>query len=137
MITINKNSSNYVTVTLQEKTTITNPVYLFRFVCDLTGKEIVFTSTNLSTNTLRYDRFLIVEDVIGNQDLYNGVINLKDTGDYTYYVYEIASSSPQDLDYNNATSEVERGKMICFDSTETTTSSFSIDDVIDNYTFKE
>lgn len=136
MIIINKNSSNYVTVTLQEKTTITNPVYLFRFVCDLTGKEVVFTSTNLSTNTLRYDRFLIIEDVLNNQDLYSGVINLKDTGDYTYYIYEIASSSPQDLDYNNAIGEVERGKMTCFDSTETTTSSFNIDDVIDNFTFK-
>ena len=137
MITIYKNTSNYITVTLAEKTTISNPVYLFRFVCDLTGKEITFTSTNLSTNTLRYDRFLIVEDVLTNQDLYSGVINLLDTGDYTYFVYEIPSSSPQDLDYKNATGEVERGKMTCFDSTETTTNSFNIDDVIDNYTFKK
>ncbi len=137
MLTINKNSSNYVTVTLKEKTTITNPVYLFRFICDLTGKEIVFTSTNLSTNTLRYDRFLIIEDVVANEDLYNGVINLKETGNYTYYVYEITSSSPQDLDYNNAVGEVERGKMICYDSTEVVTKDFSIDDVIDKYTFKK
>ena len=109
MILINKNSNNYLWLTLAEKTTLSNPTYLFKFTNDLTKECVRFIcSANLSTNTQRYDEFLITE-TSGTNNYTSGVITLSPTGFWKYEVYE--QSSTTNLNEALSTGLVESGKV--------------------------
>ena len=109
MIKLEKNTTNDVVVTLTEKTTISNPTYLFSFKNDITNEYKNFIAADTSTATDRYNEFSIVEVGNGAEDLLNGEISLTEYGFYTYTIY--AQTSPTNLIPANADETVEIGKM--------------------------
>lgn len=108
MILINKNANNLITVTLQERTTLSSPTYLFKFTNDVTGSSVKFIATNTSSYTYRYDQFLITE-TSGSTNLTSGVITLSPNGFWSYTIYEQTSTT--NLNEAEATGIVETGKV--------------------------
>lgn len=108
MILINKGENNLITVTLNEKTTLSSPTYLFKFTNDITKQSVKFIASNISSYTYRYDQFLITE-TSGATNLTSGVITLSPTGFWSYTIYEQTSTTS--LDERLATSIVETGKV--------------------------
>lgn len=90
MFTIIKGQANTVVLTLSEKTTITNPVYLFEFTNVSTNDVKTFIAQDVSINKLRYNEFTITENVTEN--LLNGTVSLLDN-DYLCNVYEQSSTT--------------------------------------------
>lgn len=109
MIHLTKGEASQVVLTLKEKTTLTSPVYLLRFVNDTDKTEYAFISADISQYPNRYQLFAITEGVD---------VTLPLTGLYTYYVYEQTGSS---LDYTQATGLVETGKLRVEGEAETDT----------------
>lgn len=109
MININKNSQNVVVLTLTEKTTLTNPNYLFSFENGNTREVTNFISTDLSQYKSRYNEFLITETGTTFVNLTASTINIK-PGMYSYTIYQ--QTSPTNLNVSAATSVVEVGKVI-------------------------
>ena len=107
--------SNNCIFTLTEKTTITNPDYIFVFVDDHTGKKYACTATDISAYTSKYNKFNLI---VGSSNIpLSGQIGLVNYGFYHYYVYQ--SSDASTFDYTNIdttdlrtlTGLVETGKM--------------------------
>lgn len=107
MILINKNTENAVVLTLSEKTTLDPVYYLFEVINDTTNDVKCFLCTDISANKLRYNEFIITENV--NEDLLNGTVSLFLSGYYKYSIYEQSSST--NLDPTLATNLVEVGKL--------------------------
>jgi hypothetical protein len=112
VIIINKNSTNTVVLTLSEKTTLTNAVYLFEVINDQSGEVKCFIAEDISTNKIRYNEFNFIENA--TEDLLNGTFELGLSGFYTYNVYEQTSST--NLDPLLATNKIETGKLNLVDS---------------------
>ena len=119
MVIINKNSNNYMALTLTEKVTINNPTFLFRFTNDLTREAVCFISANLSNYTDRYDRFLVTE-TSSSLNASSGVIELKPTGSWKYEVFEQASTSNLNPALSGALLESGKVKVIGTDTTHAT-----------------
>lgn len=113
VILINKNSTNNRILTLAEKTTLTNVVYLFKVTNDQSGVVKCFIADDISPNPVRYNEFNFIENT--TEDLLNGTFELELTGFYTYNVYE--QSSTTNLDPTLATNLVESGKLEVPDNT--------------------
>ncbi len=113
MILINKNTSNTVVLTLSEKTTLTNAVYLFEVINDQSSEVKCFIAEDISPNPVRYNEFNFIENT--TEDLLNGTFELELTGDYTYNVYEQTSTT--NLDPALATNKIETGKLQVPDNT--------------------
>lgn len=94
MIVLNRETANEVHITVTEKTTITNPVYIFRLTSETSNATKQFVSTDVSTNTIRYNKFIIetVEDS-GSEDLDNAIVHMILEGFYNYEVYEAIAGS--------------------------------------------
>lgn len=82
---------NTVDLTLSEKTTITQPTYLFEFVNQITLKQSLFLSTDISQYPDRYNRFEITNQ-IGNNNPLIGEVDLTNEGYYHYSIYEQSTS---------------------------------------------
>jgi VCBS repeat-containing protein len=92
MVVITKGQANTVTVTLKEKTTITNAYYLWEFISKASGeKKYCIQPTYLSQYKDRYNQFIITEDSTPNPIA--GEVTLATTGEWSYNVYEQASAS--------------------------------------------
>lgn len=92
MIVINKGQANIVTVTLKEKTTITNAYYLWEFISKASNvKQYCIQPTDLSAYKDRFNQFIITEDSTPNPIA--GEVTLSLTGEWAYNVYEQASAS--------------------------------------------
>lgn len=83
--------NNTVDLTLSEKTTITQPIYLFEFVNQITLKKSLLLSTDISQYLDRYNRFEIINQV-GNNNPLIGEVDLTNEGYYFYSVYEQSTS---------------------------------------------
>lgn len=94
-----------LTFTLTEKTTISNPTYLFEFESDQTFDKYYVIAT-VQSSTKRANIFTIEEGV---NDPTNGQLILGNVGFYSYTVY--AQNSTTNLDPALADEEVESGKM--------------------------
>ena len=112
MIIINKNSTNTVVLTLSEKTTLTNAVYLFEVINDSSNESKCFIVEDISTNKIRYNEFNFIENA--TEDLLNGTFELGLSGFYTYNVYEQISTT--NLDPLLATNKIETGKLNLVDN---------------------
>jgi hypothetical protein len=110
MIKIIQGQTNIVVLTLKEKTTLTNPKYLFVFKNDQTNVESKFIADDESQYSDRYNRFAIKEK--SNPDPLDGEIRLSLDGFYTYIIYEQISNT--NLNPANATKVVETGKVQVF-----------------------
>ena len=113
VILINKNSTNNRILTLSEKTTLTNAVYLFEVINDQSGAVKCFICDDISPNPVRYNEFNFIEN--SNEDLLNGTFELELTGFYTYNVYEQTSTT--NLGPTLATNLIETGKLEVPDNT--------------------
>lgn len=134
MIYLQRVISNPVVLTLDEKKTLPEAAYLFRFTNDTSGQSVVFTCPDLSNQPQRYNRFFIEALQAGdpNEDLYDGKPILNLTGYWTYQIGEIVPSSPQDLDWSNITSIVETGKVFVQNPDEDVPAEFTQNDATDN-----
>ena len=107
MILINKNTTNTVILTLSEKTTLTNAVYLFEVINDMSNEVKCFIAADISTNKLRFNEFEFIENV--TEDLLNGTFSLTLSGFYKYNVYE--QSSTTNLNPLLALNLIDKGKL--------------------------
>ena len=94
MILINKNTENVTILTLSEKTTLTDVVYLFEVTHDVTNDVKYFIAPDSSTNKERYNKITITENV--TEDLLNGTVYLPNLGSYSYNIYEQTSTTNLD-----------------------------------------
>jgi len=108
MLIITKNTTNYLTLTLSERTEIENGYFLFVLKSKFEkGETRVFNSINTSTHKKRYDRFSVVETT--SPDNTDGEVNLF-KGEWDYFVYE---SESQTLDIEETTGKIlETGLLI-------------------------
>lgn len=97
MLQINKAESKSWYLTLTEKTTISNPTYLFSLTHRLNNAQYNFILTDISAYIERYNEFEITE----------GTTVTLDAGEYLYEIY--AQSSPSNLDPALANELVEQG----------------------------
>lgn len=111
MIQITKGIANTVVLTLKEKTTLTNPKYLFVFKNDQSNVDSKFIAADISTYPDRYNKFVITEKTSSPNPL-TGEVTLSLDGFYTYTIYEQTSST--NLNPANATKVVETGKVQVF-----------------------
>lgn len=116
MIKITRGQANVVVITLKEKTTLTNPKYLFVFKNDQTNVEAKFIAADTSTYPDRYNKFTITEKTTSPNPL-TGEVTLSLDGFYTYTIYEQTSST--NLNPANATGVVETGKVQVFQAAVT------------------
>jgi len=107
VILINKNTSNTVVLTLSEKTTLTNAKYLFEVTNDMSNDVKCFIAADISTNKLRYNEFVFIENV--TEDLLNGTFSLTLSGFYKYNVYEQTSTT--NLNPLLALNLIDKGKL--------------------------
>jgi hypothetical protein len=106
MIKIAKNTSNTICLTLKEKSTISSPYYLFRFISLANiGTEKAFIPIDTSSYPDRYNKFTITDSA--TELPYSGQMDFDPTGQWLYKIYEQSSST--NLIYQNATSLVEEG----------------------------
>ena len=108
MLLINKGEINNIFVTLAEKTTLSNPTYLFDFVNDITRHKITFIAQDVSQYTYRYNQFVITE-TSGTNYLTSGVITLSESMFYSYRIFEQVSTTNLDVALTGGL--VESGKL--------------------------
>lgn len=108
MLQINKAETKTWYLTLTEKTTISNPTYLFSLTHRLTNVAYNFILTDTSSYVERYNAFEVTE----------GTTVTLDAGEYLYKIY--AQSSPTNLNPDLANEVVEEGIVkVDFDVTRT------------------
>ena len=103
----NQLNSN-ITLTLSEKTTISDPVYLFQFESDQSKVSYYCICQDLAT-TAQKERYNLFDITEGTNDPLNSKLVLGLQGRYHFYIYEQAPGSPN-LDPTGLTI-VERGIM--------------------------
>ena len=112
MIVLTKNATTIFAVTLWEKTTLTNPIYLLEFINNLSKVKYYCIMADTSPNIPRYNKFTFIEGV---DDPTNGSLILGQGGFYNYTAYEQLSAS--NLNPTGLTI-VESGKMKLLDTAE-------------------
>jgi hypothetical protein len=93
-----KNNLQYLTVTVTEKSTLPNPIYLFKFVNQTTNVAYWFISPDLSEFKQRYNKFLFFDfaNPLPRESL-GGVITLGLQGFYDYEIYQTTLTNLDDL----------------------------------------
>jgi hypothetical protein len=81
-----KDNANTLTVTLTEKATVSNPIYLFKFTNQTSNVAYWFISSDTSQFKQRYNKFLLTEK--NNANTLNGEITLGLEGRYDYEIYQ-------------------------------------------------
>jgi hypothetical protein len=107
MIIITQGTTNTIILTLTERVTIANPVFLFECICDQTKQVYHVIASDLSQFSYRYNAFHITEKT--SPDTTNGEISLPLAGDYHYAVYQ--QSSGTNLDPTLVLGLLETGKL--------------------------
>lgn len=110
MLNISKGVVNILYVTVTEKTTISNPYYLFVFKHGITAVQRTFILTDVSAFPNRYNQFSFTE---GSGQ------KLLDAGLHYYTIY--AQSSSANLIPEDADEEVEIGVAYVSESTTSNT----------------
>lgn len=117
MLHLTKGQTDNIVLTLTEKATLTNPNWLFIFESRLTNETISFVilgSADLSAYKERFNSFdLVVNTYFANKTI----------GEYTYSIYEQASSS--NTNPALATGLVEVGQMNLKDATDFSFTSYT------------
>lgn len=112
MITITIGSTaNDVVVTLNERTTLTNPDYFIYVESIETGATATAYAPDTSLSTSRYNEFNFVETAGATPDPQNGELNLITPGYWNYTFYEAVGATPHTVQPASATGIVETGMM--------------------------
>ncbi len=89
-MTLTADSLNVIYLYLTSKTTIENPVYIFKFTSQTNWVDSLIVLTDISTNPIGYNQFeLLVADA--PQSPYNDYLNLL-KGEYLLKVYQSIDS---------------------------------------------
>lgn len=93
MLKITKNQANNLIVTVTEKTTITPAYYLLSLYSnDNMSTKVVRLTGNTSPNIVRYDKFVLSEVPLNQENLETAKINLN-PGTYDYIFYATTGST--------------------------------------------
>lgn len=130
-----KSIQNTVTLRLQANASTANPQWLFKLTCDQTGQSKVFAAEDISDFTEAYNLFRITEG--SSEDLSNGHVSLSPSGTWTCDVYEMAASSPRNLNVEDAIKKVKTEICIVYDGTEGEVNNFTEEEDRDNPVFDE
>lgn len=130
-----RGTQNTVVVSFQEKATTANPEFIIKFTSDVTGESKVIAVTDTSDYTERYNLFRITET--SDEDFYNSKLELTPSGQWTYTAYEMAESSPRNLNTDDALSTVESGVCIVYDGAEGSVNNFTEEESKDNPVFDD
>lgn len=123
MIYLTKGQTSDVIVTLTEKQTLSSPNYLFYFINRSDNDTVAFVKLNNTDTSAYKDRFNKFS--INASTYFNNTL----AGEWTYYIYEQASTSNVNPDL--ATSLLETGILRLDDST-----TFGFTEYETNNTFK-
>lgn len=111
------NGANIFVLTLNEKSTLTSPYYLMRFINDLTGTDkATILSSDTSTHPYRYNKFTFTEGV---DDALNSSLDLSPSGTWSYEVYEQESDTNLNLNHTGGLVEIGRVRVVGASATET------------------
>jgi hypothetical protein len=116
MIQLIQGQEGDIVLTLTEKTTLTNPYYLFVFTHETTKEVISFIKSYADDTSLypnRFNEFIFASTLFATASI----------GKYIYQVYEQASSTNKDVALT--TSMIENGKMDLNKSTSFTYPQYS------------
>jgi len=135
-VEINKNSVNKIAVTFSEKATYSNSEWLIKFTNDVNGANgsRVIAVDDISLFKTRSNIFYITES--NTEDLPNAIVKLDPPGSWTYIAYEMAPSSPRNMDIEDAIGIVEEGICDVVDLSKPEVITFKTDNEKNNYTFK-
>lgn len=107
---------NYLTFTLNEKVTLTNPGFVLVVKNDSTNKQVACKLvTDISTDTDRYNMYAV--ELVSSPSPLLGEIYLENHGWHKYYVYETLTPDAFDyagidsVDLSTLTGLVEQGKL--------------------------
>lgn len=119
MIVLTQSAPRTVVMTVTEKTTLSNPYYLFVFESrQATGHKVVLIAENTSTITVRYDEFTISHST--TPDPYNGEGDFTYTGEYAYTVYQKTGAQTLDIPASEYIVETGICKVMGEESSNTT-----------------
>jgi hypothetical protein len=96
---ITKAAANTLLITGREKVTVQSPVYLLRFVSELSGTDTAFIVADSSTHPARFQEFIFTEGATAQKTLAIG----------THYWYLYAQTSATNTNYLLADEEIDRG----------------------------
>jgi len=102
-----------VVLTLTEKTTISNPTFLFEFTSDTTKQSNTCICEDLSIEGAQRQRANIFNITEGTEDRLNSSLVLFNAGRYHYIIREQESTTNLDPDLSGAI--IERGIMLLAD----------------------
>lgn len=108
--------TNNVALSLKEKTTISEPTYLFEFINDTTGTSNTCICQDVSVIGAQRDRSNLFNITEGTDDRLNSKLILFNEGRYKYIVREQESTTNLDVSLSGAI--VERGIMILLSTAE-------------------
>jgi hypothetical protein len=83
---------NLFAISLNDKVTLSDPIYLFEFVNQITLKRSYTILADLSQGKEQYNRFALINQD-GNNNALQGEIDLTMQGYYNYTVYEQVSTT--------------------------------------------
>ncbi len=99
MLRFLKNNTNIITVTLTEKSTLPNPIYLFKFVNQTSNVSYWFISEDTSQFKQRYNQFIVIElENVSPPETLIGYIELGLEGRYDYEIYQTTLTNLDGLD---------------------------------------
>jgi len=129
MIVINKDTNSTIVLTLTENVTLSSPTFLFRLTSDVTRQSVNFIASDLSSNTCRYNEFLITE-TDGTEILTSGTVTLDPEGQWTYEVFEQTSTTNLDVANVDNSTPLETGIVLVKGTKTTYTKHTGIDKTI-------
>lgn len=131
-----KGTTNKISTPLIENAEDPDSEWLVKLTNDFTGlsTEKVFAVSDISLHKERSSVFLITESIAEN--LSNGIVSLSPSGKWSYVIYEMAPSSPRNLDPADAIKIVKEGIAHVFDPTEGAVVVFDTDEDKNNPVFE-
>lgn len=113
---LHQNSGNTIALSLEEKSHLSSPNWLFRIINDDSKKEKLFIGIDLTGET-RYELFNItLTGSSSNEELSAGTINITPNGWWKYEIYEQTSNI--NLQISGTTGRIiEQGKLYVSGST--------------------
>lgn len=114
---LNKSATtNNVALSLKEKTTLSEPIYLFEFISDSTSTSNTCICADVSTVGAQRNRANLFNITEGVDDRLNSSLILFNEGRYSYIIREQESTT--NLDINLSGAIVQRGIMVLLSTAE-------------------
>lgn len=130
-----RGQTNKTPLTLNEKRQEENSEFIIKFTNELTKEYKVVGVTDISEYTERSNIFNITEG--DTENLQHSVVKLYPSGKWSYTVYEMAQSSPRNLDPDDAIKIVQSGLCEVYQASDHEVKVFSEEDNETSPSFNE